>query len=198
MLLYTVLRDLAVLIFKLLFKIKTYGKENIPQNKGFILASNHVSYLDPIALGVACPRKLNFMAKKELFSNPIFAMLVSRLGAFPVERDSADLSALKEAMRRVKIGKVLVLFPEGSRRFNGESKQPYPGVGFLAAKLDVPVIPAFIKGTEKALPSNAKFIRPHKISVYFGKQIYIERRLPYQDIALKIMEDIRHLSCISD
>lgn len=189
---------IAILIFKLIFRLRVFGKNYIPKKGGFILASNHISYLDPVALGVACPRQLNFMAKEELFSNPLFSWFILALGAFPVERDSADLSALKEAMQRVKTGEVLVLFPEGSRRFNGESKRPYPGIGFLAAKLDVPVIPAFIKGTEKALPSDTKFIRPHKISVYFGKQIYIERRLPYQDIALKIMEDIRHLSCVSD
>ena len=193
--LYSILRLLSAIILKVLFRFKAKGLEHIPKRGGFILASNHASYLDPIAVGVACQRKLNYMAKEELFRNPLFYRFLSRINVFPVKRDSADLSALKEAMRRVRNGGALVLFPEGSRRFGGISHEPYSGIGFLAAKLNVPVIPAFVKGTEKALPAGAKFIRLTNISVCFGKQISIERRMPYQDIAQHIMDNIRHLSC---
>lgn len=182
-------------MFKVLFRFRVKGREHIPRKGAFILASNHVSYLDPIALGVACPRKLNFMAKQELFVNPWFSKLMSAVCAFPIKRDSADLFALKEAMRRLKSGKALVLFPEGSRRFDGTSAEPQAGIGFLAAKLNVPVVPAWIKGTAVALPKGAKSIKPVKVSVYFGKQIFIERRMPYQEIAKTVMENIRHLSC---
>jgi len=193
--LYSTLRFLSLIIFKLLFRIRATGIENIPKRGGFILASNHASYLDPVAVGVACKRKLNYMAKEELFRNPLSSWFFRAINVFPVKRDSADLSALKEAMRRVRRGEPLVLFPEGSRRFDGASSQPYPGIGFLAAKLNVPVIPAFIKGTGKALPPGAKFIKLTNVSVCFGKQISIERRMPYQDIAGHIMDNIRHLSC---
>ena len=193
--LYSIFRLFFIFMFKILFRIEIFGKKHIPKHGGFILASNHVSNLDPIALGAACPRKLNFMARHDLFYNAWFCWLISTLGAFPVKRESYDLSALKEAMQRLKNGKALLLFPEGSRRINGLSTQAQPGIGFLAAKLGVPVIPAFIRGTEIALPKGAKFIRTKKISVYFGKQVSIERRLPYQDIAKTIMENIRHLSC---
>jgi 1-acyl-sn-glycerol-3-phosphate acyltransferase len=98
-------------------------------------------------------------------------------------------------MRRVRSGEPLVLFPEGSRRFNGTSTEPQPGIGFLAARLNVPVIPALIKGTDKALPKGAKFIFPAKVSVYFGKQILIERGMSYQDVAQTIMKNINSLSC---
>lgn len=192
--LYLILRPIAILFFKILFRIKVFGKKNIPEKTGFILASNHKSYLDPVALGVASSRKLNFMARHDLFCNPLFSWVISTLGAFPVKRDSADLSALKEAMRRVKNGDVLVVFPEGSRRINAvSSQQPQPGIGFLVAKLDVPVIPAFIRGTEVALPKGTKFIRPTEITVYFGKQIHIEKELSYQKIADKVMEKIEEL-----
>ena len=192
---YSFFRLLSAIIFKILFRFKARGLEHIPKTGGFILASNHVSYLDPIAVGIACRRKLNYMAKEELFCNPLFSGFLSRINVFPVKRDSADLSALKEAMRRVRTGAGLVLFPEGSRRFDGASGEPYAGIGFLAAKLSVPVIPAFVKGTEKALPAGAKFIRLTSVSVCFGKQISIEGRMPYQDIAGHIMDSIRHLSC---
>lgn len=194
--LYSFARLVLILIFKSLFYFKVEGAENIPPKGGFILASNHTSYLDPLVLGSACRRKLNFMARDNLFSNPIFSSILSAVGAFPVKRNSADLGALKEAMRRLKKGLPLTLFPEGSRQGGGVfSKDPQPGIGFLAAKLEIPVVPAFIKGTQAALPRGAKFIRRAKISVYFGKQINIERRLPYQDIALAIMKGIEDLSC---
>jgi len=186
---------LALIACKVIFGVQAKGIEHIPKKGGFILASNHVSYLDPIVLGAISPRKLNFMAKEELFCHPLISWFLSQVGAFPVKRDSADLSALRYAMRRLREGKVLILFPEGSRRFDSTSTEPYPGIGFLTAKSNVPVIPVFIKGTERALPRGAKFIRPAKISVYFGKQISIERRVPYQDIAKLIMDNIRHLSC---
>lgn len=160
------------------------------------MASNHVSYFDPIIVGSACQRKLNYMAKQDLFSNRFFSWLLYSVGAFPVKRNSADLSALKGAIGRVKGGKGLLLFPEGRRKDINSSSfdKPQPGIGFLAAKLGVPVIPVFVKGSDKAFPRGAKFIRPTKVHVYFGKQIKIERGLPYQDIAEEIMKSIRHLS----
>ena len=193
--LYSFLKVLALILFKILFRFQAKGVQNLPKTGGFILASNHASYLDPIAVGVACRRKLNYMAKEELFRTRFSSWFFSAINVFPVKRDSADLSAIKEAMRRVSAGGALVLFPEGSRRLDSGSSQPYGGVGFLSSKLNVPVIPAFVKGTEKALPPGAKFIRLTKVSVHFGKQISIERRMPYQDIARHIMDSIRHLSC---
>ena len=159
------------------------------------MAGNHESYLDPVAVGVACWRPLNYMAKEELFANPLTFWFMSSLNCFPVKRDSADLSALKEGLKRLKSGKPLVIFPEGSRRFDGGPNEPQPGIGFLAAKSGVPVIPAFVKGTQEALPRGDKFIHPKKVIVFFGKQILIERGMPYQRIAQLIMDNIRHLSC---
>ncbi len=193
--LYSLLNPLAVSICRMFFRVNVYGKENIPKAGGFILASNHLSYLDPVVLGVASPRKLNFMARHDLFSNPFFAWFIYSLGAFPVKRDSADSSALKEAMRRLKSGEALVLFPEGTRAVDGVSIQPQPGIGFLAAKAGVPVVPAFIKGTDVAMSKDAKSIRPARIEVHFGQQISLEGGLPYQKIALNIMDNIRRLAC---
>lgn len=192
--LYSVSKALFTFFFRILFRFTAQGRENVPREGGFILASNHVSYLDPLALGVGCPRKLNFIARHDLFFNPILGRWLAGVDVIPLKRGSADIFALKEAMRRVKSGKPVVLFPEGSRGSDGLSAEPQAGIGFLAAKSGVPVIPAFVSGTEKALPKHAKFIRPHRVSVRFGRQIYVEKRMPYQDIARLIMEQIRHLS----
>jgi 1-acyl-sn-glycerol-3-phosphate acyltransferase len=193
--LYSICRLIALIGFKFLFRVKAYGRNNIPKSGAFILASNHVSNLDPMALGVVCPRKLNFMAKDNLFSNRFLYWFFTNLRCFPVNRSTADISALREAMKRLKNGGALLLFPEGSRSLNGSFTEPEPGIGFLAGKLQIPVVPAFVKGTEDALPKGAKTIRPNKISVIFGKQILVERRMPYQQIAELIMENIRHLAC---
>ena len=194
--LYSIFRSTCALVIMTLFRLKATGKENIPEKGGFLIASNHTSYLDPIAVGVVCPRRLHYMARHDLFKNALFAWILKYSCAFPVKRKSADLGALKEAMRRLKNGEGLLVFPEGGRQTDVHLSQAEAGVGFLAAKSGVPVIPAFISGTDRAWPRNAKFIKvATKISVHFGKQIYIEGRMPYQDIARKIMENIRHLSC---
>lgn len=166
----------------------------MPKKGGFILASNHVSYLDPVALAVASSRKLNFMARHDLFKNKYFAWLISSVGAFPVKRDSPDISALKEAIRRVRKGKVLLMFPEGARQEAGSMGDAKSGIGFLVGKFNLPVIPAFVKGTVEALPKGAKCIRRSSVSVRFGKQIEMDGKMSYQEIAEHIMENIRHLA----
>jgi 1-acyl-sn-glycerol-3-phosphate acyltransferase len=193
--LYNILRFLSWIILKVFFHLEVFGRENIPKKGGFILASNHTSYLDPIAVGVASPRKLSYMARSDLFKDRLFGWLLTNINVFPVERESADLSALKEAMKRVKRGNGLLLFPEGTRQTENFLTRAYAGIGFLAVKLDVPVVPVFVKGTLQAWPKHAKSIKRSKISVYFGSQIPIERRMPYQDIAQDILSHIRHLSC---
>lgn len=192
--LYKVTTFLVNFVFSFFFKIKISGQENIPKEGGFILASNHLSYLDPAVLAIACPREVNFLAKAELFKIPLFSDLIRSLGAFPVKRNTADIYALKEAIKRVKAGNGLLVFPEGGRKVGSSDLAPQAGVGFLAAKINAFVVPVFIKGTDIALPKGARFIKPSSVSVVFGKKISIERGLPYQEIAQRIMENIRHLS----
>jgi len=183
------------LIYETLCSMRVEGRENIPKKGGFILASNHISYLDPPAVGVACPRRLSYMARDDLFRNPLFSWALSSVGCFPVKRDSADRGALKEAIRRVSKGEGLLLFPEGRRMEKDNAPQePQAGIGFLVTKLNVPVIPVCVAGTEKALPKGAKFVQAAKISVCFGKQIQIEGGKSYQEIATTIMSHIRAIS----
>jgi 1-acyl-sn-glycerol-3-phosphate acyltransferase len=188
---YIFSRFLSFLCLKVFFNLRVCGQENIPETGGFILASNHVSLIDPVAVGVACPRsKLNYMAKQELFKGRFLSWFFSALRCFPVKRGKADLSALKEAMRRIRKDEGLLLFPEGGRSTNEILADVQPGVGFLAAKLNVPVIPAFVEGSDQALPKGAKFFKPAKIRVYFGKQINIKKGADYRDTAISVMENI--------
>jgi len=177
--------------------LNVQGKENIPAKGGFILASNHLSYLDPPVLGVASSRRMDFFAKEELFGNKFFAKILFSVGAFPVKRNKMDLTAVKEAIRRLKQGKALVMFPEGTRSEDGQIKDGQEGVGFLASKAEVPIIPAYIRGTDKVLPKNSKSLKLNKINVYFGKKIDVERRQAYADISALVIQRIRHLACSS-
>lgn len=179
---------------KCVLGLSVSGRENIPKKGGFILASNHVSNLDPVIVGVSCARKLNYMAKQELFANFYFGRLLYAVGAFPVKRSIGDISALKEAIKRVASGKGLLLFPEGGRRNQAEELKPQAGVGFLAVKTGVPVIPAFVRGTEIALPKGAKRIKPVKVSVCFGKKIFPDKNMSYQEITQVVMDNIMQLA----
>ena len=132
------------------------------------------------------------MARDSLFSAPFVGDWMRAVGAFGVKRNSADISAMKEAIYRLQHGRVLTLFPEGTRQVSTlVSTKVEPGVGFLAAKSGVAVIPAFVWGTEKALPRGAKFFRPSRIRVKFGAPVKIDKDKPYEEIAQDILKDIR-------
>jgi len=179
-----------------MFQLEVKGRNNIPKAAGFILASNHASYLDPIVLGVASPRKLNFMARHDLFSIPFFGSLIRNVGAFPLRRNSADIASLKEALRRLQQARGLLLFPEGSRAFGGSAQKAEPGVGFIAARSQAPVVPTFVSGSQRALGHNARFIRLAKVKVYFGKPIYLKNRelkKSYDDFARRVIQEIKRL-----
>lgn len=192
---YKIGRFISWLFFKIFCGLEVKGREFLPEKEGFILVSNHVSNLDPVVLGASCSPELNFMAKEELFKNPCFGWVLRKVNAFPLRRKGADLAAIRTAIRRVNAGGALLIFPEGTRSTDGKLGSPQEGVGFLVNKLNVPVIPAFIKGTDKAMPKGAFFVRPARISVQFGKQIPLERRVAYSDVAVKVMQAIKQLSC---
>jgi len=149
---YSLLRKLAIVVFKIFFAIKIQGKENIPPRGGVILASNHLSYLDPIILGILVPRRMNFIAKEELFENFFFRLLITKLGAFPVERERMDRTAYQKILDLLKKEEIVVLFPEGTRSVNGKIGQLQSGTARIALKTNVPLVPIIIQGTDKALP----------------------------------------------
>lgn len=186
--LYHFFRLILMFLCKIFFWLEASGKANIPKDGGFILASNHVSNLDPIILGVASSRELNFMAKEGLFRNRFFGWLFYKVGAFPVKRDYADVSAFKEAISRLKKGAALVIFPEGTR--NKKNNQVQPGIGFLSSKANCPILPAFISGADKAMPPGSKFIKPSRIKVKFGRLLKFKNNQPYELIADKVMQEI--------
>ena len=183
---------LVSIVSFIFYPCKVYGRENVPKKGGFILASNHESNLDPMLLPVACPRQMRFMAKEELFKNPIFGWVIRTGGGFPVKRGRADRGALNQFIEQLRAGYAVMIFPQGTR--GGE--KPQAGVGFLAATSGLPVVPTYIHGTEKVLPKGAKFPKRTPVSVTFGSPMTFSKDQAYDHIAQSVMDRIKSLGSL--
>jgi 1-acyl-sn-glycerol-3-phosphate acyltransferase len=158
----------ARILARILFGLDVRGTEHLPARGGFILAANHVSALDPPILGCSSPRRLAYLAKRELFRMPGFRHLIVALGAFPIHRQTLDRQALEIAKKVLAEGFGLLLFPEGTRIRSGELGQGRPGVSLLAAEAQAPIIPACIQGT---LRLGDALLRRPPILVRFGEPL---------------------------
>lgn len=126
------------------YNVRVEGRENLPDG-GYIIASNHRSFADPPLLAVTSGcSKFGFVAKAELFRNPLFGWLIRKLGAFPVSRGKGDLSVIDDSVSKIKEGRRLVIFPEGTRGKTGKVGKGKTGVALIAARAGVPVVPAGI------------------------------------------------------
>ena len=114
------------------------------------------------------------MAKIELFKG-LWGFFLTRLGAFPVKRGEADFGAMREALRRLKEGRVVLIFVEGTRRIGKEPSKAQAGVGFLAMKSGVPVVPVYVQGTDKVMAPGAKFFKRGPVSADFGEPFFCQR-----------------------
>jgi len=156
---------------RLLFRLEVHGEQHVPLEGALVIASNHLSLLDPPLIGCACPRELRYVAKAELFRVPILGRLISRLGAFPVERGTADVGAIRTALHHLKAGHAVLIFIEGTRGTGECLLPPTPGATLLARQSGAPVLPTAIIGTHRAMPKGAKLPRPVKVQVAFGRPI---------------------------
>lgn len=131
-------------IMKVFYRYKFINNNSIPHEGAYIIASNHMSFSDPVLLGLGQRRRLFFMAKQELFKNKFFAGLIRALGAFSVERGAGDGKAIKTGEDLIKEGNVMTIFIEGGRTKTGEFMRPRSGCALVAQQMQVPVIPACI------------------------------------------------------
>lgn len=193
---YYLFKIIFTVFYKILFRNEVKGEHNIPESGGVIIASNHLSYLDPPLIGISMKRQAYFMAKESLFKNPLIGWFV-RIFSISVDRESPKPSTIKEAVKLLKDGKVLVLFPEGGRSKDGDIGGGKRGVAMIAAMSRAPVVPALIEGTDRALPKGASFLRPVKVKITFGPPVEIktdESTKDYQNrLTEEIMERIRQL-----
>jgi 1-acyl-sn-glycerol-3-phosphate acyltransferase len=124
------------------------GREHVPRTGGVIVASNHISFWDPVLVGTAAIREQHFLAKEELFRPPILGSLIRSFNAIPIRRGMADLAGLTKAMDVLRAGRSLILFPEGTRARGGELRTARPGLGMLAVATDARIVPACIVGSD--------------------------------------------------
>jgi 1-acyl-sn-glycerol-3-phosphate acyltransferase len=188
--LYDVLKTIAYLIHRWIFRVEVKGIECVPRDKPFILASNHISNLDPVTVGSVVPFQMKYLGKEELFKNKMFGNFLRAIGVVPLKRGKTDIGTMRTALKILKKSPLLV-FPQGRRSVDYNSFKS--GVGFLCKKSGVPVIAAKVYGTDKILPPGGKRIRIAKARVVFAEVKNIKDNDSYEDITRKVVEKIKSL-----
>ncbi|MBU4227569.1 1-acyl-sn-glycerol-3-phosphate acyltransferase [bacterium] len=202
---YSIVRIISWILLKIFWGMKVKGAENIPKNGAVIIASNHVSSFDPFVLAASIDREIYFISKKEAFKSVLGRYLFTNLNAFPVDRENVDVLAFKKALKILQEGKILGIFPEGTRSLNGELQELKLGVIKIAMKTGVPVLPVGIIGTYQICPQGKKIpiLFKHKIIANYGTpQIFQKmqsKNKEYQDESLNLLsEKIKELSKINN
>lgn len=188
---WAVLRALAFV----LWGFRARGTDRVPKTGPVIIACNHISNWDPIFVGLACRREVHFLAKKELFANPLLGALIRAYNAMPVRRGVLDRRALKMAGDLLRRNGMMVMFPEGTRSRSGELGEARPGVGLIAASGDATVVPAHIRGSNAL---GTALLRRQAVTVAFGRPMSLEAPEgnaveTYRAFAGKVMDEIREL-----
>jgi 1-acyl-sn-glycerol-3-phosphate acyltransferase len=188
---YGIAKFVVHAVAAVLWRVRVSGAQNVPREGPLIVACNHVSLLDPPILGGFCPRKLHYMAKRELFEIPLFGALIRALGAYPVDREGSAAGAIKRSIEILRAGSAVGIFPEGGRNPKGAA-QARAGVALLASLAKSPVLPAAVVGSNRAT-------RLGSISVIFGQPLRLDTdgRVTREELtafAETIMREIRRLS----
>lgn len=183
-------------VFKLCYRYKIVNEFPIPEKGGFIIASNHLSYSDPVLLGLSQKkRRLFFMAKAELFKNKFFGALIRALGAFPVERGAGDGAAIKTGSDLIREGEIMTIFIEGGRTKTGDLMRPRSGCALVAQQMQVAVIPACI-----TVIGNPKHLFAKRV-IHFGRPLTPDElgltadggRGQLKNASNRIMDEIRNM-----
>jgi 1-acyl-sn-glycerol-3-phosphate acyltransferase len=152
----------------LAYRVRHYGRENIPTSGGVLVVSNHQSHFDPPLVGMGVPRRMNYLARDTLFGFAPFRWLIHSLDAIPIDRDGIGLGGIKESLRRLKRGEMVLVFPEGTRTRDGEIGAFRPGFTALASRSGAAILPVAIDGAYAAWPRDQKFPGLGRIRVRYG------------------------------
>jgi len=182
---YRVIKIIITPIFRWLLPVKIVGRENLPKEGGFILASNHTSISDPIFMIANFKRQVHFMAKAELFKNWLFRAVLTRLGAFAVERGKGDMSAIRHAEELIRDGKILGIFPEGTRYVEGAPRKAKSGVAYIAMDTKSDILPVSV-------------YREGKYKIFKKTTIRIGELIKYEDLIDPELADRANLKKIVD
>jgi 1-acyl-sn-glycerol-3-phosphate acyltransferase len=169
---YGVGKFLLSIIFRIIFRTHIVGRDRVPRRGGLLIVCNHISFADPPLLGVAMSRPVEFMTMVELFRKPWLAKLLRTVGCFPVDRSRIDHRAAREAIRRLRAGRCVVIFPEGGIRQTEQSVlggDPIfkPGAGSIALLGEAAILPVIVRGTRKVYVGR-NWLRRETMDVTFG------------------------------
>ena len=194
---FHLVRLFSLTFFKFFHSFRTSGADSLPPGP-LILAPNHASYLDPPATGCGLFRVTYYLARHTLFKPPIASWLLPSIGSLPVNQNSPGPSSLKNIFEVFKNNGTLVLFPEGQRTFDGNLRKAEPGIGMIAARANVPVVPVHIIGSREAMPRNGSWHPFRPIRVVYGKPMRFtgdpKNRQDFQNFADEIMSAISKLT----
>jgi 1-acyl-sn-glycerol-3-phosphate acyltransferase len=157
-------------ISQVLFRYGFSGKQNVPLTGPVLLVSNHQSNLDPVLVGLACPRQLKYLARQGLFFFP-FSLWIRALGAVPIDRERGALAGIRATLELLKQNNAVLVFPEGSRTLDGRLHEMLPGFCLLARRSRATIVPLAVEGAFAALPRGSFLVRPHSIGLTFGAAI---------------------------
>jgi 1-acyl-sn-glycerol-3-phosphate acyltransferase len=169
---YAICRLIAQLLYIFVFRGRVFGTRQVPRVGGVLLVSNHQSFFDPVLATLALPRECHYMARNTLFAIRWLRPIMEYLNAFAVKRDTADMGAIKETLRRLKAGRLVLAFPEGTRTTDGRVGPMRAGVVLLARKARVPIVPTLIRGAFESWPRTARLPWPRPIIVAYGEPVY--------------------------
>ncbi len=157
---YRLWQRLLQFVAVLVYRVRYYGRENIPAGGGVLVVSNHQSHFDPPLVGIGCPRQMNYVARETLFRFAPFGWFIHSVGSIPIDRDGIGLSGIKESLRRLKRGEMVLIFPEGTRTRDGEIAPFRPGFTALAVRSGAAILPVAIDGGVSSLAALAEVSRP--------------------------------------
>jgi 1-acyl-sn-glycerol-3-phosphate acyltransferase len=169
---YGVCHYVLRVMFDMFFRGDVTGVDHLPPRGGFLLAANHASFIDPPMIGCQISRQIAYFARKTLWKGGLSSWWLDTVGTIPVDRDGGqDVSAIKRVLKAIKEERGLILFPEGTRTTDGQLQPAKPGVGFIACKTQVPVVPVRIFGSFEAFGKGRRLRLGTPVAIVFGKPI---------------------------
>lgn len=192
---YGYLHVVCRLGFTALCRIRCRGRQYVPATGGALVLSNHQSNLDPVLVGLACDRRLNYLARDTLFGFAPFRWLIHSLDAIPIDREGLGLSGIKETLRRLKHQEMVLMFPEGTRTRDGEIGPIKPGFVALARRAKVPLVIVAIEGAYEAWPRSKMLPRLTAIDIQFGPPVTPAEFERYDDDGLVAEIERRLRNC---
>ena len=188
---YKICRGLLWIYFHLFSRLEVTGKENVPKDGAAIICPNHISYGDPLIVGITIKRYVKFMAKYELFKKPFLSFLLPMWGAYPVKRGEADFNAIKTTLRYLKEGQLIGVFLEGTRVKGEELGKANPGVAMFSVKSGCPVIPAAITGSYRWFSKlHITYGKPMNLSEYKKDKMTND---DYIELSKMVLDEIKKL-----